>query len=112
MRQYLSGREFLLLVTARQCLMWNSNKVALRTGVARRIDIYVRGLGYLWDYQNPESLERATVMFKSAISMADKKFAQATPASGKRTGGNMRKQKICNGLLQAIDTCVKGDRTQ
>ena len=67
---------------------------------------YVRGLGYLWDYQNPESLERATVMFKSAID-ADKKFAQAYASLGEAYWRKYEETKDPQWVLQAIDTCEK-----
>jgi tetratricopeptide (TPR) repeat protein/TolB-like protein/predicted Ser/Thr protein kinase len=42
---------------------------------------FVRGRGFLWDYQNADSLQRAIALFKSAID-ADPQFAEAYASLG------------------------------
>jgi tetratricopeptide (TPR) repeat protein len=42
---------------------------------------FVRGRGYLWDYQNPDSLDHAIDLFKTAIE-GDPKFAEAYASLG------------------------------
>jgi serine/threonine-protein kinase len=65
---------------------------------------YVRGRGYLWDYQNPDSLERATKLFQSAID-ADPKFAEAYASLGEAYWRHYEETKDPQWVDRAIQTC-------
>jgi serine/threonine protein kinase/tetratricopeptide (TPR) repeat protein len=66
--------------------------------------LYVRGRGYLWDYQNPQSLESATSLFKSAIE-ADPKFAQAHASLGEAYWRKYEETKDPQWVELAIKAC-------
>jgi tetratricopeptide (TPR) repeat protein len=65
---------------------------------------YVRGRGYLWDYQNPDSLERATKLFQAAID-ADPKFAEAYAGLGEAYWRHYEETKDTRWVDRAIQTC-------
>jgi len=67
---------------------------------------YVRGRGYLWDYQNPESLERAISLFQLATD-ADTKFALAHAALGEAYWRRFEESKDSQWVKKALDACQK-----
>ncbi len=65
---------------------------------------YVRGRGYLWDYQNSESLDRAIAMFQAAVD-ADPKFAQAYASLGEAYWRKYEDNKDSKFIEQATSAC-------
>jgi serine/threonine protein kinase/tetratricopeptide (TPR) repeat protein len=67
---------------------------------------YVRGRGYLWDYENLQSVENAMSLFQSAIN-TDPKFAQAYASLGEAYWRKYEETKDPQWVPQAIDACDK-----
>ena len=65
---------------------------------------YVRGRGYLWDYQKPDSLDRAIALFQSATDL-DPKFAQAYASLGEAYWRKYEDTKDPNYVDEATDAC-------
>jgi serine/threonine-protein kinase len=65
---------------------------------------YVRGRGYLWDYQNSDSLDQATKLFQAAID-ADPKFAEAHASLGEAYWRRYEETKDPQWADRAIQTC-------
>jgi tetratricopeptide (TPR) repeat protein len=65
---------------------------------------YVRGRGYLWDYQNSDNLDRATKLFQEAIS-EDPKFAEAHASLGEAYWRKYEETKDPQWVKQAISAC-------
>ena len=65
---------------------------------------YVRGRGYLWDYQNSQSLDRAIAMFQSAVDR-DPKFAQAYASMGEAYWRKYEDSKDPKFVEEAVAAC-------
>ncbi len=74
--------------------------------------MYVRGRGYLWDYQKSASLDRAIALFQSAVD-ADPKFAQGYASLGEaywRKYEDTKDAKLAEQAKSACDTAASLNR--
>ncbi len=70
---------------------------------------YVRGRGYLLDYSNPDNLQAAVALFKTAIGM-DPQFALAYAALGEAYWRQFQESKDPQSVPQAMEACTKAAR--
>src|SRR5581483_10469564 len=69
---------------------------------------YVRGIGYLQEYQNVSSLEAAVTLFHSALDL-DPSFAQALAGSGEAYWRLFQETKDESWVPKAIDACRRAE---
>jgi tetratricopeptide (TPR) repeat protein len=74
------------------------------TAPSKAYQYYVRGRGYLWDYQDPQNLNHAIALFQSAID-ADPKFASAYAALGEAFWRRYEETKDPQWATEAITAC-------
>jgi len=70
---------------------------------------YVRGRGYLWDYQNPQSLDRAIALFKVATD-SDPNFALAYAGLGEAYWRRYEDSKDPQWVQMAMDSCERAEK--